>query len=205
MLVVNTEHIAILKSKYGDLALTRRAPAEVGGTFLPFGPLSLPFGSEWILPTSELSKQSRPTRCPEADALCTPRLFAPLCSSIHDRAASWWHPWETRSSSGSLSSKADTTSPDQPASSSLPSTAHPDRRDTVKLSVLTSRPLLAGLLLRRGRLALSRPRPASSTEGRRSRQSAPFAAALCIERALLAPVSAGRTRSRPGPALRNFC
>jgi hypothetical protein len=86
-----------------------------------------------------------------------------------------------------------------------PSTAHPDPRDIVKLSVLTSRPLLVGLLLCRGRLALSRPHPASSTEGRRSRQSAPSAAALRIERALLAPVSAGRTRLRPGPALRNFC
>lgn len=53
-----------------------------------------------------------------------------------------------------------------------PSTAHPDRWVTIELSVFTYGPPLVGRLLCRGRLALSRIHPASSTEGRRSRQSA---------------------------------
>ncbi|XPS74610.1 hypothetical protein M3J09_006723 [Ascochyta lentis] len=57
-----------------------------------------------------------------------------------------------------------------------PSTAHPDRWVAVKLPVLTYGPPLVGSVLCRGRLALSRTQPASSTEGRRSRQSAPSAA-----------------------------
>lgn len=189
-----------------SFALKESEPKRRRGTFRSFGgPQSLPFGSEWTFPTSELIEQSRPTRCPKAEALSRDQSFArfvfaaQLCTAFSDTLRRpYAHP-------ASTSSKAGTTSPDQPATSSLP---------------VNSPPGLLGLTITLGahlRPAIGRKPavpwetcsiedPSGVINKRQNKQAiCAFCSALCSERALLAPVSAGRTWPLPGPALRNFC
>ena len=75
-------------------------------------------------------------------------------------------------------SKTGTTSPDWPATSSLAVNSPPGPLGLTVTLGAHLRQSIGRVLLCRERLALSRPRPASSAEGRRSRQSA-HAAARC--------------------------
>ena len=132
------------------------------------------------------------------------QLFAPLCSNyrvVPPSVASSQSHTHTRSSSF----KAGSVSPNQPATSSL---------------AINSPPGLLGHLQALGahlRSAIGR-KPAVPWEAcsiqdpstvihRKQNKQATCAlcSALCIQRALLAPVSAGRTPQRPGPVSRNLC
>ena len=75
-------------------------------------------------------------------------------------------------------SKTGTTSPDWPATTSLAVNSPPGPLGLTVTLGAHLRQSIGRALLCRERLALSRPRPASSAEGRRSRQSA-HAAARC--------------------------
>lgn len=137
-----TELMPWPKPMYGGLAPRRRAPAEVEGTFLPFGPLSLPFGSEWILPTSELSSNhdqqgaQRQTRIAEHNGL----LLHARVYTIALLSGDTLHRSEAHQDC-----RLPRLTPHLPINlhpRPSPSPAHPDPRDTSELSVLTFRPLI---------------------------------------------------------------
>jgi hypothetical protein len=164
----------------------------------------LPFGSKWIFPTSESIEQSRPTRCPKEVALLRVQLSAPLAFEVHLCIAFSDTLSRQYADQARLLPRLTPHLPISLQPCSSPLTAHPDRWVTIELLVLTYGMLLAGSLLCRERLALSRTHPASSTEGRGSRQSAPSAARCAVSEHYWPPFQlAGR--GHPGPALRNFC
>ena len=202
--------LIVTKNRGGGIAkIYPWRSTDLRGTFLPFGPLSMAaVRSMWAVPTSELIEQSRPTRCPEASALTAlsrVQLYAPfvfeeqLCIALSDTL--------DRPDAHHVHRPPRLTQhlPIRLQHCPSPSTAHPDCWVTVKLPVLTYGPPLVGSLLCRGRLC-SIEAPSGVINRRQKKQAiCAFCSAQCIQRALLAPVSAGRTRPRPGPALRNFC